>query len=785
MDDITKDARFSHIGRDPRFMRIPQKERKVKIDKRFKAMFENKKFKLKYTVDKRGTPLTNFTTNEDLKRYYELSSSDESDTETAKKKVKAKKKASQKVKAEAKLAKPEKRELRADGDKLSSGHVKPLNQTVPEKDQLETSSSQEDSSSDEEDDDNDDESYKQTVLKSKSPSLVKKKKKNEPEGISDEDDDEDDADDSEDDDDDDDDDNDGINDEKELFDPARGVGVSDSSESSDTTEDDDDDDSVVSSEDDAGWGELGADAPEAMEITARLAVCNMDWDNIKAADIYVMLSSFAPAGGILHSVTIYPSDYGMKRLQEEELKGPAELVTHSSDSENEEAEAGDKSEDSERVREKLRTYQLNRLKYYYAVAEFDSAQTANKVYEESDGMEYESSSTRLDLRFIPEDMVFEQTPLTVCNAAPDISSYKPPLFVTTALNQSKVHLSWDETNKDRLAITSKDYKKEDVLNMDMKAYLASSSEDDEGAYEGIEQPDDEDSVDQKSDGDDDEDDEDAAINKYRALLKGIDDDKDEKEMEMQITWEPGLQESTQQILQKKEKEKLNLTPWEQFLEKKKSKKMERLKNKESSKQQADSDEASSDDDIPAGIDLNNPYFQEELQKAPGKQGKAKKDKKFTKKKTGETVEDKHEQDELELLMMDDKDDGKHHFNLKAIIKEEKGKKKKQKKWKKKSEEKKVEDDFKLNVSDPRFEAVFKSHHYNIDPSDPSFKKTNAMESLIKEKQRRRAAESEPGGTPIAKAPKVAVETTAAKDPQLSALVKSVKSKTRTYYKKTG
>lgn len=76
MDEMLKDARFAHIAKDPKFRRIPKSERKVKIDKRFQSMFKDKQFSVKYTVDKRGRPI-NQTSSENLRKYYDLSSSEE------------------------------------------------------------------------------------------------------------------------------------------------------------------------------------------------------------------------------------------------------------------------------------------------------------------------------------------------------------------------------------------------------------------------------------------------------------------------------------------------------------------------------------------------------------------------------------------------------------------------------------------------------------------------------------------------------------------------------------
>lgn len=64
--------------------------------------------------------------------------------------------------------------------------------------------------------------------------------------------------------------------------------------------------------------------------------------------------------------------------------------------------------------EKLRKYQLNRLKYFYAVVVCNSPETAEAIYNECDGLDYENSSSRLDFRFVPDEMTFDQVRIFAC-----------------------------------------------------------------------------------------------------------------------------------------------------------------------------------------------------------------------------------------------------------------------------------------------------------------------------------------------------------------------------------
>lgn len=52
------------------------------------------------------------------------------------------------------------------------------------------------------------------------------------------------------------------------------------------------------------WGELDKDADNVDEPTFRLALCNMNWDRIQAADLMILFNSFLPTDGFIKSITV-------------------------------------------------------------------------------------------------------------------------------------------------------------------------------------------------------------------------------------------------------------------------------------------------------------------------------------------------------------------------------------------------------------------------------------------------------------------------------------------------
>ena len=230
---------------------------------------------------------------------------------------------------------------------------------------------------------------------------------------------------------------------------------------------------------------------------------------------------------------------------------------------------------------------------------------------------------------------------------------------------------------------------------------------------------------------------------------------------MEVTWNEEVPEET-------EGEKM--TPWEAFLQKKKEK---RLSKKKQNKAERNGDLDDSDEDIPDDVDLSDPFFAEELGQDYVKKGKKEKKKKKKTKITEEQNEDQDGKGELGLMVMDS-DDEKEHFDFKHILEaESKEGKKKKKKWRKKKKELDIpiQDSFKVNVGDSRFSAMYSRPEFNIDPTDPNFKKTKNMEKIIGEKQKRferPQAKGDLGAGFSSKKQKL--------EPDVSRAIKSVKNK---------
>lgn len=833
--EIMNDQRFRRVAKDPRFWEMPEKDRKVKIDKRFRAMFHDKKFKLNYAVDKRGRPI-NHSTTEDLKRFYDLSDSDsdlsdEDNKASNQKKIKKKKTQTKKEIDSKNLVEEKKKETKKANQKSSknktdldnSGGIKKMKTSCkfkidsnisPKKDSKEfTQKSAKEKKNIVQRTTDSSLKEKRRTLDSGTSEIVKSSRtkrsktrgkmqsvvppimtrdsdgfenltdvemfdidalEEDSESVSGSDeeseseitgvgrasgDDDDGSEDEEDEEEDEDEDSEDDDESDSGPDLARGKG------NIETSSEDEDDMADLFPEESGfehAWRELDKDAPRADEITRRLAVCNMDWDRLKAKDLLALFNSFKPKGGVIFSIKIYPSEFGKERMKEEQVQGPVELLSIPED-------APEKDWTS---REKLRDYQFKRLKYYYAVVDCDSPETASKIYEDCDGLEFESSCSFIDLRFIPDDITFDDEPKDVASEV-DLTAYKPKYFTSAAMGTSTVEITWDETDHERITVLNRKFKKEELLDMDFQAYLASSSEDEEEIQEELQGVDgvkvEEDGKTKKSQKDDEE-----QIAKYRQLLQVIQEKEKkgkENDMEMEIKWVPGLKESAEDMVKNKLEGKDKLTPWEQFLEKKKEKK--RLKRK----QKALAEEAS-EEELPSDVDLNDPYFAEEVKKIGIKKKSVKSAKDGT--SPEEETEVERQKAEMALLMMDEDEDSKKHFNYNKIVEHQNLSKKKKQQLMKKKEL--IEDDFEVNVSDARFQAMYTSHLFNLDPSDPNFKKTKAMEKILEEKARQREQKEQELTQAIKKKESEIEKESQRKsiDPALSMLIKSIKTKTEQF-----
>lgn len=364
-------------------------------------------------------------------------------------------------------------------------------------------------------------------------------------------------------------------DEDDVMARARGlVSGEESSDSSSDEEESSSESETVEKKDVYDEVEEEAEVPEG-EPTKRLAAVNLDWDHITSKDLYAAFIGFVPVGGKIKEVSIYPSEYGKMKMKEEEEEGPPKEffedereLSSDDDSDSEingeidikkatkklykEDQGGDYNSKA------LRKYELQRLRYYYAVITLDSVDTSKQIYTECDGTEYESTANTFDLRYVPDGMTFDDEPRDTCSDLP--SEYKPTDFTTDALRSSKVKLTWDETPAQRMEVTKRAFSAKEVDDMDFEAYVASDSEE-EDAEKAEEMK-----------------------KKYRSLLKGVSrfdsDDKDD-DVDLEVTFTPGLSETANKP--EEEREETTIEKYrnkEKERRKKRKAKIKELKRKE-------------------------------------------------------------------------------------------------------------------------------------------------------------------------------------------------------------
>ena len=525
--------------------------------------------------------------------------------------------------------------------------------------------------------------------------------------------------------------------------------------------------------------EVMEDIPRG-QATKRLAVMGLDWSTTRAVDIFASLDSFCPPGKRVEFVEVHPSKFGLERLAVEAKLGPQvvpksdlEVVKQAREqklvaSDEEEEDAGDDafdgsgegSEDDSDASDEddhddklwksqaaLRQYEEERLKYYYGVVQFEDVKAADAVYEQCDGVDYAQSGRSFDLRFIPDEMVIETKPRDRANKLPE--GYAPPNVTPSSLNNSHVKLSWDADDPERVILKKKAVGKHELDEENLKAYLAGSSSEDEQPASA------------------------ADLEKKRNLLLGaVNEERDagEDDMDMEISFEPGMLEKGEDIVKRKleKKEHEGETPWEARLRRMEERKAEKRRKR---KQSFASENGEEDGNGVAEDTANNPTFDSDpffsidhdFDKAEAEQTSSQTKKKSSKSgKTpasavveaeAESVDPKRQEAELELLTMNRKNkksaSGRSMSEMLAAVdsddEDERRSAKKKTRGRRRNQKMASADADKssrsaMETEDPRFQQVFDSHLYAMDPTHSKFKRDETTKRILAEKMRRNAGD---------------------------------------------
>ncbi|CAH7681276.1 hypothetical protein PPACK8108_LOCUS13862 [Phakopsora pachyrhizi] len=459
--------------------------------------------------------------------------------------------------------------------------------------------------------------------------------------------------------------------------------------------------------------------------TKRIAIVNLDWDNVKPIDIYKVFTSLVSQTGSstvqssskqsitkgqILKVSFYKSQFGKERMKKEDIEGPPREIFKKPDTQStasrsyrtlnnpdsdlgsdqddliEEDEGGDFDEEA------LRRYQLERLRYFYAIVELDSVDASSHVFNEIDGTEFERTANVFDLSYVPDDMTFDPDDLHD-ECVEDAIDYKPVDFSTDALRHSKVKLTWDAEDPHRAKITRLNTQKmtrEELDQINFSSLVAPPSSEEEQEKEEV-RP----SLDRE---------------RLRKLL-GLEDQRKSSEKQasapdLDIVFTPAFSTAKATVASSSKTRNKSPEIADPLNTRVATSSSNSVINNTSNMKKRQASSSINSDEVDSSENPSN-------------------------------------EKELDLLFDEDKEDNHQHFDLNQIIKIEKLKNKPKalKRLKKKDERIKdlaenSKDGFNIDADDHRFSKVFDDHEFAIDPSNPQYKPTSNMEKLLETSRKR-------------------------------------------------
>jgi len=461
-------------------------------------------------------------------------------------------------------------------------------------------------------------------------------------------------------------------------------------ESSDSEPSEKQADSDVAEDSDEEFWTQKEDIKYGDDVSSRIAVQNLDWDHVGAQDLFFLFSSFCKGESIVYKVDILPSQYGKERMEHDSLFGPPKGI-FDKETDNKKQKLKIKKKQKQKTRMildnkvkaleeeenfefnemELRKYEAQKMKYFYAVVTCDSQATAAHLYKEIDGMEFEQSNLKMDLRFIPDSIEkFPYDPKDSCSEVPD--EYECNFFNNRAYGHTRVKLTWDEEDPKKIKVIKKKLDAAKLEEQDFREYIASDSDEEEDDFEEMARKRAILGLDEDSESDEELNQAIGASRKRRKV--GVEGD-------IKISFKSGFEDIGENLLKSK-KEKESQKEESAFDTYQRERKQKRRERKQADKEKLEIDE-----------EMKYKKPEEGLRK---RHKKGKIDDLLS--KNAATTE------ELELLVDGDGTDA----------------------------------NFKPNLKDNRFGAIYDKGAYNIDPTHKEFAKVG--KSFLNEHQKRRRKE---------------------------------------------